>query len=342
MTYPPKPSHRMAYDSDGTQLVVYYSNLREPFTLSDEDMRRVNNEDPRQGYWQSTVSTGGVMVVAAVFPQKRRILGSFLCSGGEHDITSAVSRTMTKDVAYEVSPDTTNGVDGTWVVLPTTNTGYDIIPGNFGASTYTYGINGGLLARGDGQTKPVAQVLSPYYRQLRSLTPTVPGIMEHSGPNTVGVKGIRFAGQEQGGAFAGTQFLAAWHLYGFLEPGQSPDRLLIWRPDVDEEAGPDWFDWLDVPVASSADRQFRLKNNSPSLSANGVVIQAEVLADASPSFAATHSFSLDGVDFAPLVEIPLLSPGAVSPPIWVRRVTPLNAQLSVWSARVRAAVTSWS
>jgi len=142
----------------------------------------------------------------------------------------------------------------------------------------------------------------------------------------------------------------ALHLYG-KRSAVATQYLTLWRPNTaagseptgDSRATSAHFDWGDVPRSSSADRKFRVKNEHGTLTANDVTITIEALTDTTPSVPGQFLFSDDGVNFAASLNIGNLAPGALSADLWVRRTTPSNASLSVWSARILAeADGGWS
>jgi hypothetical protein len=153
------------------------------------------------------------------------------------------------------------------------------------------------------------------------------------------VRAVRFS--------ASTSSFTSWgikalHLYGEPVPGANPNRLELWHPTLDEKLGPAAFDWGDVPRSSSADRTFRVKNLSGSMTAGAVRVAMESLTDTVPSVVAQHTISYNGGSFLAQVNIGDLGPGAISGPLTLRRVTPSNAVLSLWSFRVFAESTAWA
>jgi hypothetical protein len=132
-------------------------------------------------------------------------------------------------------------------------------------------------------------------------------------------------------------------IYGEPAPGQNPNRLELWHPTLDEKLPPAFFDWGDVPRSSSADRSFRVKNLSAVQTARSTRVAMEILTDSpAPSVVAQHTLSFGGGSFVPQVNIGDLAPGAISPAVTLRRVTPSNAVLSLWSFRVFAESTDWA
>lgn len=137
-------------------------------------------------------------------------------------------------------------------------------------------------------------------------------------------------------------FIHSLHLYGEPVPGANPNRLELWHPTLDQKLTPAHLDWGDVPRGSSADRQVRVKNLSPSQTAGAVRVAMEALTDATPSVPAQHTLSHNGSAFLAQVNVGDLAPGAISTPVTVRRVTPTNATLGLWTFRLFAESGAWS
>lgn len=154
-----------------------------------------------------------------------------------------------------------------------------------------------------------------------------------------GVKAIRHVWSTGGGA---TVQMSTWHLYGGITAGENPDRLSIWDPVSDVRLPAADLDWGDVPRSSSADVPFRIKNLSPTLAANNIVVGFEALTDTTPSVPAQHLLSSDGISYTSTLNIAAIAPGGVSPVLTLRRVTPSNANLGLWSLRIKAEATTWS
>lgn len=157
-----------------------------------------------------------------------------------------------------------------------------------------------------------------------------------------GIKAIRFTG----GAFFDNTSWYAFHLYGKLHAGETPDRLRLWHPTLDQPlddqaVSPDgaYFDWGNVPQGTTQDRTFRVKNNSSTLTANTITVSLQSLTPATTPDVFTLS---DGGAFGSTVSIASLAAGALSGVLTLRRSTPANATLGLWAARIIAAATSWT
>lgn len=157
-----------------------------------------------------------------------------------------------------------------------------------------------------------------------------------------GVKSVRIS-QSVGGA----QASHGMHLYGAIATGETPDRLRIWHPTLDEalddntSADGAHLDWGDVVAGTTADKTFRVKNNSATLTANSINISTSVLTNTTPTLESQITYS-DGGAFAPSIDIGNLAPGAISSLITVRKATDINATVWLWTWRAHAEATSWS
>lgn len=151
-----------------------------------------------------------------------------------------------------------------------------------------------------------------------------------------GIRAVKFYGT---GGFA-QQFHTA-HLYGEPTAGQSLDRLVLWHPTLNQRVSAAYFDWGNTPRGSSADKTFRVKNISPTLTATAPRISLETLDDGSPSVPGYHTLS-KGAGFASQQNLANIAPGAISSEICtLRRTTPSNAQLGLWDLRIQAEATTW-
>lgn len=140
----------------------------------------------------------------------------------------------------------------------------------------------------------------------------------------------------------GGNSMALLHVYGKPSTGENTDRLEIWHPTLDQRVGGAYFDWGDIQRTSTADRTFRVKNLSSTLTANTVMVTFNAETDTTPAVAGWHYLSSDGTNFSSSLSVGSLAPGALSPVYTVRRTVPSNAQLSLWYLRILAEAASWS
>jgi hypothetical protein len=209
-------------------------------------------------------------------------------------------------VNVQVSKDTTNGEDGTWTAISAAV-----------ASTYNWAVTGA----------------SPGYRLSSRLVP-------FAFDTTVNdVVGVRVYADANGVI----DDIGVLHLYADPVVGTAGDALLVWQDVADLPVTGAWFDFGDVARGSSSDRLFRVKNVSASKTAHDVTIFREALTDASPSVVDDFVLSSDGgTTWLSSLTLGDMAPGAVSSVLKVRRTTPTNAALSVWSARMVVEAASWS
>lgn len=133
-----------------------------------------------------------------------------------------------------------------------------------------------------------------------------------------------------------------WHVYGVPSAGQNLDKLELWHPTLDRRLYGSELDWGDRARSSATDKTFRVKNTSPTLTANSITVSRETLTDASPSVVAAHLLSDDGVNFYTTRTITSLSPGAISSVLTVRQVLSASAQLGLWTLNLKATAASWT
>jgi len=137
-------------------------------------------------------------------------------------------------------------------------------------------------------------------------------------------------------------FLDTFHIYGTISSGQNPDRLALWDPASDVQVGAAYFDWGNALRGTTADRTFRIKNLSATLSANTITCSVDALSDTIPTVVGQHTLSADAVTFAATASAGTLAPGTISGVMTLRRTTSSTAVLSLWAIRVHAAAASWS
>lgn len=131
------------------------------------------------------------------------------------------------------------------------------------------------------------------------------------------------------------------HLYGSITAGQTPDRLALWHPTLDQALDGDALNWGDIARSTTADLTFRIKNLSSAYTANSVLVSMEALNDTSPTQVSQHTFS-QGSGFATTQTLTSIAPSSISPVMTVRRTTSASATLSIWAQRVLAVAASWT
>jgi len=149
------------------------------------------------------------------------------------------------------------------------------------------------------------------------------------------VKGLRWSFST-----GSSKSIVAVHLFGAVSSPAT--RLALWHPTLDQEVTGAYFDWGDVPRGTSSSRTFRVKNMSSTQTANSIGLSMEALTDTTPTVVGQHSFSSDGLTFSSTLNIGSLAPSSISNVLTLKRITPSDAALSVWAARIVALPGSWT
>lgn len=295
--YPGSPADRLAWDRDGS-VVTITDTAGVMSVMGSASKRALNSETGDRALTYGYDNR--IREIAVIFPMAVDLYAFFmaapLSAGGGGNIHLWT---------VQVSKNTTNGRDGTWV------------------STLASSLN------------PFRQV-SPDYRVPDNWNVVV------DRPAAREIRGIRFLGSASSWNSGSFYYLNALHLYGTPSSSATQERVAFWHPSLDVRLPSDGFDWGDVPRGTSADKTFRIKNLSSALTATELEVYVEELNNIAPSLTGMHSFSVDGgATFQSRLTIPPLAPGATTAPIILRRVVPTNALISTWSARVVADVYSW-
>lgn len=337
MPYPDPPGPRIAYDLDGSIGLLRGGSNQDktvrdihPNALTAMNAERNSGLTVDSVTWSSTTATSDRWV-SLIFPTPRRLRGVF---GRLHMAYNGLGSgsVVSRPFRVETSPDSTNGSDGTWTVLRS----FEATPSPTGdmAIPSVDALTGNVVSR----TAPIQPINDTYRRG-----PDAHGIFPVSGPASRQVRAVRLI---QEGTSSGSQsnHAVVWlHLYGEVDTTAYEDRLEMWSDEDDLPTHATWFDWGDTPQASSAEKTFRIKNQSTIRTAQGITIRAVLAASTTtPTPSQFLSFSTDGgLTWRATADITSLSPGTVSETIMVRRVTPLTAQMSNWAPRIAAETTLW-
>ncbi len=294
-----------------------------------------NGEDYYTAYSGSGSGENG-MAVTLIFPTPTRLRGLFYSYAGGAYATNR----QNDGVLLQTSKNSTNAVDGDWSpVVQLRSVEIPTLPVSGSGQSGKDAITGATVNSGSYERY---KEIRPYYRSLRAEDGV--GIYDLSGAEYRNVKAIRIFPT----LYVFPVPAAGWlylHLYG--EPDTEAlgsDHLQAWRADQDMRLGGATLSWGDVPLGSSSDKAFRLKNQSSSSTANDISIYASSdLFAPSPLPASQFVFSIDGgTTWATTVTMGAIGPGTISPEILIRRVTTLDAPLGSWSPKVRFDVGSWS
>lgn len=135
------------------------------------------------------------------------------------------------------------------------------------------------------------------------------------------------------------------HVYG--QPSSAaltatPSRLRFWHATLDQLLGGAGLDFGDTARSTAPTKQFRIKNNSATLTANSIVISSESLNDSSPTIVGVQTFDNAGSGYSSTQNIGNLAAGAISGIITLKTAPGSTAIVGTWRQRIRAIAGSWS
>lgn len=303
MTYAAVPDHRIPYDNDGTVVavgeitsgVVAYPSGSSVIYIN--GMNNIGGSYATNGVAWTPGDTTSRSRVWLFFPEQREVTGFFLA----------------------------------WSALQN------------GAEGNTFGFNAAMMGAGfsiEGSNDTTNGIDGTWE------TASLPG-----GANSwtdvyswrPGIKAVSFTGGKRTIRFtsatfitsASTRRIAQLHLYGEKVAGQTPDDIIF--IDHDTTPGVEYSsveDFGDRPLGTTVVRQFRVKNVSPSLTANAINLQCND---------ADFAISTDGVVWVVTINIASLAAGAESATMFIRNTTPApGAPLGPRFARIVAIVGSWT
>lgn len=154
-----------------------------------------------------------------------------------------------------------------------------------------------------------------------------------------GKRGLRVTYLYNGGLWGDDQGLQAFHIYGEIAAGETPDRLIF----IDETTGLEFtgpVDFAEVPRGSSEDFEWRIRNISAAETANTINYAAEDLYLGSGGWY-THT-TPGGAVFSASQSLASLAPATTSGLITTRRVTPGGEDLGTHAGRIYLDVDSWT
>lgn len=339
MPYPTPPGTRVAYDLDGSQALIRSGADRDWLDVHSNALRAMNSE--RGGGMFPPIGPefpgdGGPRTIVLIFPQPMRIRGIF----AQYNFSQAVGPTFLSHGSLRhrpevaLSPDSTNGEDGTF-----TSVIFPAVEPTAVAQTIYSAVNaltgepyGGGTAANDG------------YRRIAAGADDVLGIVPVAGAATRNVRAIRLTLTlpPSAGGVDSVGPAMKLHVYGEPDTTAIGSRLDFWQADIDQRFSPEDSDWGDVPLTTTKDRSFRVRNRSTDETAVNVRVALEAAASSTtPAPSGFFLLSLDGVIWQGAILLASLSPGMLSPEIFIRMVVPSDAQLSNWSPRIIAEVEEW-
>lgn len=359
MPYPVTPGTRLAYDLDGSAVVIssYLTGVLSVLDVAPAAVAAMNDDRAgalcSQNNWDyfnpETQDTLSKKFICVLFPTPTKVTGFYaplVLREGRYSSLFTVAANLWG------STNSTNGIDGDWFLI--SNPATFIAPAyrSFSYVDYAHAISGVSpqilhtgLPNSDGD---IYYHLIPTNDNYRRSGESSAGIYPVAGALTRNLRAVKITysapalTQQNGITLRNTAIKL--HLYGEPDTEALADRLDFWQTAQDLRTPAGWMDWGDTPQGSTATKSFRIKNLSTSKTASAITLSA--LAGLSTTFPTPESmllFSLDGgASWSSSVVIPALTSGAVSTEIKVRRTTPSTATLSNWSPRITAEVGSWA
>lgn len=129
----------------------------------------------------------------------------------------------------------------------------------------------------------------------------------------------------------------AIHLYGSVPAAQNPNRLRAWHPTLDQEVGASHFDFADIAQGTQLTKQFRLKNNSATLTAQNVTLSQDNIDGGGMAL----EFSDNGTAYTTSLNIGNLAAGATSSVLYVRRTVGAAEPVQLRASLIKAIATGW-
>lgn len=300
--YPDYPGRRMAYDADGTAVLTVEEQTYHSAWESPDDPLTNMGTTPKQNINDENLATDESYAAGTGNPGALFVIAIFPelreIDGYYTNGDLLAGVVATEENFLQSSGNTTNGIDGTWAAIGT-------------------------------QVFRNAQDQVEQYEDYRD---------EVSSASVSNVRSVALLlSYNATGANAGSITLQRHHIFGEISSGETPDRLLF----VDELTSLEFSlpkDYGDVPRGSARDYEWRLKNNSGSLTANTVGISAEDLYRGSSSW---YTFDV-GAGFAATRSISSIGNGASSALLTTRQILPDAATVGLHAARIKITVSSWT
>lgn len=375
----PYPAPRLAYDRDGT--VGLWKQNGRMYDLPAAELGYMNSDNDAFLYpiFETPIQHDENYGVVLIFPRPVHIYGMNIYQVSRNpNFYSVGDRCAALPIGVRSSRDSTNGVDGTWTRLLRGQSAYAAVGLSNFVFYDTMPIDGVVypnmnLDQGGGYPSRFVSSLRPDFMGVYPATALINGassfaylrteerkISSRTVPYTLETGGFIPSESEYA-----SRFVRAVHfppaLRGYYSDDHAAkaarrgslsveifgqyeeDALMWWNADQDLPVDGSFQDWGDAQVGSSEDRVCRLKNTSDTKTATFITVGDAEDAGEIPTSSLRNQFlvSLDGENFHPSIEISAISPGALSPRIWIRRITPRTATEGLWTARISSKIKEW-
>ena len=343
MPSPSLPAPRIAYDRDGSFVFVSRNvgNDRSPFFLQPNALQRLNSDEfggvaMTQDWWNIVqgMETAAPHFVSVLFPTPQFIVAWYASARSRFASNNPPfpSIDVGVDIEFQVSRDTTNGLDGSWKTMAYKS--YDADHLDFGNEVSALGPDDLTTIYG---AKESITSGDPQYKNSSLDTS---GWQYIFGPAQRQVRGVRlYFPRQPPTAYAFFVFtMLHLHLYGYPDDNATQDRLEV----VDSTSGDPKGDihWGDIDYQASDTNTFKIKNLSATLTANSVV--ASIKENYPTGSGSSLKLSIDGgTTWASSVSLGNLAPGASSSEVMVQ-LDPVSGLIGQRFARVEAEVSTWT
>lgn len=156
--------------------------------------------------------------------------------------------------------------------------------------------------------------------------------------SATGIKAIRFRYNWNTGSSGRQIDWKAIHLYGSVVTGENPNRLRAWHPTLDEEVSAAYFDFADIAQGTQQTKQFRLKNNNSTQTAQGVTLSQDNVDGGGMAL----QFSADGTTFTSPLTVGDIAPNVTTGVLHVRRSVGAAETVQLRASLIKAVASSWS
>lgn len=153
-----------------------------------------------------------------------------------------------------------------------------------------------------------------------------------------GIKGLRFRYTWTTTSGSRQMDWRTIHLYGSVVAGENPNRLRAWHPTLDQEVSAAYFDFADIAQGTMLTKQFRVRNDSATLTANNITLSQ----DDTNGGGMGLTFSTDGTTFTSPLVIGNIAPSTSSSILYVRRSVGAAEAVQLRSSVIKAIAASWT
>lgn len=381
MSLPAPPGPRIAYDLDGTLLILSrtFGDSRTPYSADPEALRGLNSDLGGGLVIHGSASglseaVGGTLwdlpqgeglyysknFVALLLPHPTHLMGYFMSAPSRWGRLSGATQIQTLVsvplyVELQTSQDTTNGLDGTWTTVAFMDEeATSHLPTSIQAAAnitqpalHPTGLSsGGAIFRLNNTDNQRGEVLTPDNRMFLDGSLGEYGWKTVAGTGTRNVRAIRlyFPRTPPSGLESSMNFICTilnLHLYGEIDTNASDQRVELVDATTGTAAALD-LSWGNLDLDETQIKSFKIRNLSETLTAGGVTVSLEdSFPNGVPESVSALQLSVDGVEWESSVSVADITPEGTSSEVFVR-LTPTPGIFGLRTARIQTQVGDWS